>query len=231
VSETSQAWLLTALSFSNAALAGVGIYLAHNLRRQLQLKIVDHRLNSYTLLWSLMERAGPWRIESGLRPISAEERKELYDNMTSWYYGSGNGMLLAPLTREIYLNAKFNLICPDERLRPHSLIDFLSNDMDHERWRGSLSMSQLSMLRAQMRTDLAIYGLLYEATDPQDREFLMEAKADLRKPPWRQPRRPPWKRRVRAAPTPAFHDHTRVYDNHMRRRNGCLKHGPPRALG
>ena len=181
-------WLQTTDTIFTIILSGVGLYLAYNLRRQLQLKIVDRRLESYASLWALMEVAGPWRIEAGLNPISVLERKELFDNMTNWYFGSGNGMMLAPTTRELYLNAKFNLICDDEKLRPDTLIAFRPDDPhDRERWRGQMSMSQLSLLRAQMRYDLAIFGLLYQtdAFKSGEEEFLEEAGVNLRRRPWK----------------------------------------------
>lgn len=181
-------WLTVANSLLNLLLVGIGIYLAHNLRRQLQLKIVDRRLESYARLWGLMEVAGPWRVEAGLGPMTAQERRELFDRMTGWYFDSGNGMLLAATTRELYLNAKFNLICGDDELRPRTLVSYLQGSaQEREQERGRLSMSQLSLLRAQMRYDLAIYGALYQtgALGAKDEIFLKEAGADLRKPPWR----------------------------------------------
>src|ERR671917_86006 len=88
-------WLTVSNSLLNLLLVGAGIYLAHNLRRQLQLKVVDRRVESYARLWSLMEVAGPWRVEAGLGPMTPQERRELFDRMTGWYFDSGNGMLLA----------------------------------------------------------------------------------------------------------------------------------------
>ena len=131
----SENWLAAAYGLLNVLLVGVGLYLAHNL--------VDRRLDSYTRLWDLMKVAGPWRIESKLGPMSVQQRKELFDSMTDWYYSSGNGMMLTRETREIYLNAKFNLICDDEKLRPETLNKHHALDQhERERWRGQLSMEQ-----------------------------------------------------------------------------------------
>jgi hypothetical protein len=136
----------------------------------------------------LMEVAGPWRVEAGLGPMTSQERRELFDRMTGWYFDSGNGMLLAATTRELYLNAKFNLICGDGELRPRTLVNYIQGSVqEREQKRGRLSMSQLSLLRAQMRNDLAIYGGLYQTgtLSAEDEIFLKEAGADLRKPPWK----------------------------------------------
>jgi len=146
------------------------------------------KLESYTRLWALMEVAGPWKLESQLGPITPQERQELYDRMTDWYFGCGNGMLLDRTTREMYLTAKFNLICDDERLRPSKLIKHRpQNSQERERWRGELSMSQLSLLRQSMRYDLAIYTHPYQTDPLQDAEkaFLNEAGVDLGKKPWK----------------------------------------------
>jgi len=181
-------WLTAIIGILNLVLLGVGAYLANNLRRQLQMKIVDRRLDSYAHLWDLMKVAGPWKKESGLDLISARERKELYDSMTDWYFDCGNGMLLAPATREIYLTAKFNLSCDDKRLRPPELMGARpQNPQERERWRGKLSMSQLSLLRHQMRIDMAINAKPYKTgpLGPEDRMFLKEAGVDLRKKPWK----------------------------------------------
>jgi len=195
----SNTWLTAIIGLLNLVLVGVIGYLANNLRRQLHLKIVDRKLESYTRLWALMKEAGPWRLECGMGPISAQERKKLYDSMTDWYF-SGDGMLLDRTTREIYLNAKFNLICDDTDLRPTELIDGRpQNPQGQERWRAELSMKQLSLLRQSMRYDLAIYTDPYQTRPPEDpeKEFLKAAGADLGKKPWKpdsrdsQERKPP----------------------------------------
>jgi hypothetical protein len=76
----------TLLTAANSALSlvlvAIGLYLANNLRRQLQLKVVDRRLESYSRLWAILRIAGPWRLELGGAPISAVERGELFDQMT-----------------------------------------------------------------------------------------------------------------------------------------------------
>jgi hypothetical protein len=183
----SSTWLTAIIALLNLLLLGVGLYLANNLRRQLHLKIVDRKLESYMRLWALMKEAGPWRLECRLDPISAHERKELYDSMTDWYF-SGNGMLLDRTTRDIYLNAKFNLIGDDKDLRPPQLIDGRpQNPQEYERWRGRLSMSQLSLLRQSMRYDLAIYADPYQTRPLEDaeKEFLKEAGVDFGKKPWK----------------------------------------------
>jgi hypothetical protein len=107
----------TVNSYLSLLLIAIGLYLANNFRRQLQMKMVERRFEAYARLWALMKDSGPWRKEVGCDPMTLEEREELYDKMTNWYFGQGNGMLLTPVTRQLYLNAKFNMICENEYLR------------------------------------------------------------------------------------------------------------------
>ena len=180
-------------SILSLLLVAIGLYFAHNFRRQLALKVVDRRVESYSRLWAIMEVSGPWRAESGRGPMSGEERRELYGKMTRWYFGDGSGMLLMPVTRELYLNAKFNMICPDDELRldlhRDALREFVPEESQRrEDWRGELSMKQLSLLRAQMRADLQVFGLIYAGgLEPLDKAFLRMANVDLNKPPWTSP--------------------------------------------
>jgi hypothetical protein len=184
----------------NGLLLGIGIFLANNFRRQLQLKMVDRRVEAYSHLWALMSVAGPWRIEAGRGAMSHTERTDLYHHMTSWYF-SGDGMLLAETTRDVYLNAKFNLICSVESLRlklspeEDKLFKESLPDLPHdlEEWRGRLSMRQLSLLRTQMKADLEIKGFTYQrCMNVADRAFLRYAGVNLRKQPWKSsPQCPP----------------------------------------
>jgi hypothetical protein len=48
--------------------------------------MVDRRFESYSRLWELLEDTGPWRRDLGYRPIELEERKDLYNKMTDWYF-------------------------------------------------------------------------------------------------------------------------------------------------
>src|SRR4051812_25239251 len=92
-------------------IAVVGLYLAHGLRRQQNLKIAERRIDAYSGLWEIMELARPIRLKSwdGTGPLSPLEAKTLCEQMTAWYYKSGSGMLLTDDTREMYLKVKDRL--------------------------------------------------------------------------------------------------------------------------
>jgi hypothetical protein len=183
----------------NSLLVVVGLFLANNFRRQLQLKMVDRRAEAYGRLWALMRVAGPWRVETGQGLMDKTERWNLYHGMSSWYF-SGDGMLLEEKTRELYLNAKYNLVCEDNKLRltletrgdRDKLDRALRKQHDQlDSWRSLLSMRELSLLRNQMKSDLEIRGYTYQGRLTWlDVAFLKDAQIDLRKRPWRKW---PWK--------------------------------------
>jgi hypothetical protein len=90
----------------------------------------------------------------------------------------------------------------DAYLRGHlkhkQLEDYLSSEhpkQEEKLWRGSLSMNQLSLLRAQMRNDLQIFGPTYTKPTDLDKAFLDTADVTLWRAPWRRPLRTPWRLR------------------------------------
>ena len=162
------------------AIALVGLYLTHSLRRQQRLRIAEKRLDSYRELWGLMTVARPTRLTEieGGKPLSREEADGLYGTSTEWYFTNGNGMLLTEPTKELYLEAKKNLGAYAS-----------GNDGDWEA-EGRRVMHQLSLLRTQMKLDLDIYGRSYfdRELDDRDRDFLRSAGLD----PARWGRPTPW---------------------------------------
>lgn len=160
--------------------------LASSYRRQLDLKTSEARMEAYAALWALFRVAAPTRPQ----PMSEAERLDLFEQTTDWYYAKGNGMLLTAQTRQIYLKAKLNLRCPDDQLFPPSLRTELPPDpVDRERWRGQLSQDQLSLLRTQMKADLAITGKVYSGLlSRRDIAFLEACGVTLAEEPWTQSR-------------------------------------------
>ena len=65
------------------------------------------------------------------------------------------------------------------------LLDLFPPDMTEDEKRGCLSIRQLSLLRTQMKTDLAIYGVPWvEGLHLQDRAFLCSNGVRLQRSPW-----------------------------------------------
>lgn len=170
----------------------VGLYLTHNFRRQVKQKTADGRMRSYSKLWELTwvartTRTKEWHAEEIKGPLTQDERMKLYVALTKWYYEDGNGMFLGDNTRKIYLTAKDNLICPGEALQPSKLYELIQRLPDDQRSekRGELSIRQLSLLRARMRADLEVYGVLYlgDLRD-EDNVFLEYCGEKWQKKPW-----------------------------------------------
>ncbi len=94
--------------------------------------------------------------------------------MTHWYFHEGNGMLLREETKELYLEAK-------RRLGSYAA----GGGQDWER-EGERRIRELSLLRTQMKSDLAIYGIPYVGEPgPDDKAFLRAAHIDPDR--WDQP--------------------------------------------
>jgi hypothetical protein len=120
-------------------------------------------------------------------PLAPDERTELFNSLTDWYYDCGYGMLLTEPTRNIYLKAKTNLTCPPEELVPESLRDRAA---ENDAARGWASIDQLSLLRTSMRADVEIFTQPYdEELSPIDVSFLEACNVDLSRPPWRDAER------------------------------------------
>lgn len=170
-----------------AFLGIVGIIIANSMRRQIMLKITDSRLRAYAALWQVMEVASPTRLESSEpKPLTKQEREELHEKLSSWYYKNGNGMLLTEKTRNLYLCVKHNLICRDEKIEPKKIWYEIENTGNIIEIRGRISIRQLSLLRTQMKTDLKIYGsYFYKNLELNDKLLLEHCGQDPGKKPWR----------------------------------------------
>jgi hypothetical protein len=181
----------------------IGVWFANNYRRQMNIKLAEGRREAYARLWVLTGLAAPTRLNASEEagPLSLTERQDLHQAMTDWYYAKGNGMLLAKNTRQVYLHAKHNLVCEEmSDLKPKGLDKDLP-PIDDEgagdgekrkvaqekeaRLRGILSIKQLSLLRTQLKSDLAIYGDPYtgELEDHECR-FLWGSGVDLGSKTW-----------------------------------------------
>jgi hypothetical protein len=171
------------VGFSTAAVALYAARAANSYRRQLDLRTSDRRFEAYARLWEITADASPHRRSS----MTKSERLDLYESIASgWYYQNGNGMLLAYATREVYLRCIENLRCADDELYPSSLVGEMPEDAAaREEWRGRLSQDQFSLLRTQMKTDLAIIGRIFRgALTQRDIEFLQACEINTSREPW-----------------------------------------------
>jgi len=167
-----------------AAIAIVGVMIANNLRRQIKLATTETQLEAYAALWEILKVASLTRLrQPEPKPLTSQERKDLDDKITAWYYKDGNGMLLGEGTRNVFMQARKNLICPFEQIQPKSL---QTEERRTDEGRGMLSMRQLSLLRTRMKADLEIYGLIFCGDlEPDDKAFLEQCGERLSRKPWR----------------------------------------------
>src|SRR5262245_385740 len=107
---------------------------AHSVRRQMQVKLLEPKLDAYRKLWTLMEVASP----SLNKEWSPDERTALENTLRGWYYAGGNGIFLSRESRAILVEAKQAL---------------LDSKVDSSKIRG-----MLSTMRSQMKNDIAVYG-------------------------------------------------------------------------
>jgi len=144
------------------AVAFIGFYLVHSFGRQQRLRIAEQRVDAYRKLWAQMLVARPTRLDTSENksPLRRAEAAALYGEMTNWYFEAGNGMMLPDDTKEMYLEAK-------RRLGEYAV------GIDEAVDAGEGRMRELSLLRSQMKSDLAIYGVFYfDSLDVRDKAFL-----------------------------------------------------------
>ena len=131
----------------------MGPYLAHSYRRQQRVLVADRRLDAYGELWALLEVARPTRIRDVSvdleGPLTRDEARTLYRNMTHWCVGSGNGLLLPDATKSLYLKVKARLG------------DYALGGNSPFQEEGKQRIEEIGLLRAQMRLDLDIYSVPY----------------------------------------------------------------------
>ena len=164
----------------------VGLWLANNYRRQIRLKLVERQVDSYMRLWTITAPATPDRAT----PLDQSERQELYEAMIRWYFVDGDGIFASAATRDLFVAVRSNLVCPVESIKPKILAGELSAlpQADVERRRGCVSNRQASLLRAQLKADLALHFAFdyYSDLRPDDRAFLKDCGLSLWRRPWRR---------------------------------------------
>jgi hypothetical protein len=165
----------------------VGLWFAHGYRRQIRLKLAERQVESYMRLWTLTAPAAPLRTT----PLNLVERQKLYDDMGKWYFDDGDGIFASAATRDLFVGVHVNLVCPISSVKPVLLSEQLAvlPHAEAEHRRGCVIIRQASLLRTQLKWDLAMYlGVnYYSDLRPDDRAFLRSCGVS----PWRRP----WRRR------------------------------------
>jgi len=162
-----------------------GLWLAQSYRRQVRLKLAERQVDAYTRLWTLTAPASPERT----CPLSPDDLRTLREGMSRWYFVDGDGIFASAATRDLYVAVRSNLTCPIAELRPPVLARELAclPPDEAERRRGCAVIRQMSLLRTQLKTDLALhFGFrYYSRLRPDDVALLRSCGLAPWRGPWR----------------------------------------------
>lgn len=153
----------------------VGLSIHLKRRQEIAAVVTQRRYEAYSTLWALIPYSPELQELQPNQRLKPEDRDDLFDKMTAWYYGSGRGMMLGDDTRGIYLAAKKNLICKVEEFVPQAARGQIRGS-DEERTKQCVR--QLSLLRSAMRADFEVFGKPWgREVNDRDREFILECGA------------------------------------------------------
>jgi hypothetical protein len=165
----------------------VGLWVANSLklrrRAEREIEAIRQRFATYDQFWTATRLAAPLRDSQ--QALTSQDRADLHKTLGEWWFERKGGMLLGSPTRELYLMAKNNLICPVEELKPASAAEFVGRDPEKDQARSQLAIRQLSLVRNSMRADLGIVTRPYGKTlEKVDRDFLRLGGVRLWERPW-----------------------------------------------
>lgn len=149
----------------------IGLTIANNYRRQIRASLVLRTADSFSRLWELTNIRYGSLMDTDTRARTAKRFRD-------WYFGHGDGLYLTAATRKLFfcviaeLEGDIGNIYPD-RTRQR-LADM--NEADQNRHLGCLSPRHMSLLRTQLKNDLAVYkeGMTFHFLREDERELLEE---------------------------------------------------------
>jgi hypothetical protein len=133
----------------------VGLWVGNNYRRQMRNSLTPQAAGAYARLWEATAPSTPADDD----PLSLEQRAELAKAMHEWYFRDGSGMYLPDTSRRLFFVIVSNLTCEVGKFAPASLAPRLNDRNPHvvEKVRGCASKRQMSLLRTQLKNDMAVY--------------------------------------------------------------------------
>ena len=170
------------IAAATVILTGIGIWFSHNYRRQLRVKLADRRLEAYAALWEI---SGKLRSSVAVGADMAL-RNTVSASMDDWYFDRGYGMLLSSPTRKLFFATKQALDYPADQRVPQLLKERLRGIPEKKR---NLVVScacsrYMSLLRTQLKDDLAIYGRIsHNRRLSDERELLSSCGISPGRPP------------------------------------------------
>lgn len=121
-------------------IGGIGAYFSYNYRVQTRLKVLELRIEAYRKLFAATEIASPTRLGRGTQ-LSEEEAKKLGNDIYSWYYENGHGLLMPNRTRQ-------HLQWLQRTLQGEPVDDIAPDPI----------IGEVSKLRTMLRQDVGIFG-------------------------------------------------------------------------
>jgi hypothetical protein len=173
VASSATDWATVAVTaFLGLVTIFVGLSIHLKRRQEIAAVVTQKGYEAYSSLWELIPYSPELQELQPKQRLKPEDRDDLFDKMTAWYYGSGRGMMLGDDTRGIYLTAKKNLICKVGEFVPASARKQIG-ESEEERTRQCVR--QLSLLRSAMRADFEVLGKPWgREINDRDRQFILE---------------------------------------------------------
>jgi hypothetical protein len=156
----------------------VGLWIGNNYRRQMRSALTHQASESYARLWELTSVADPI---SG-RPLTGEQMKRLACDMSEWYFRDGNGMYLPTSTRRLFFALVENLDGQLDRFTPVVSRERMRGQSGDELefMRGCVCKRQVSLLRTQLKNDMAVYYSVATFNFLRDDEHALLAASGIR---------------------------------------------------
>lgn len=162
--------------------------LTNNARRQSQIRLSEHRFRAYGPLVELTQITSTQLPHS----LGKYERKALDRYLGNWYYSNGNGLLMPAATYALWRAVRKNLTCDLPDLTPRraalkAMRIAASSEEELEAYREKLTRDQFSLLRTQLKADLAVYDadISPDRPDPISRDLLELCGIPLTAKPWK----------------------------------------------
>jgi len=145
------------LQYVGAGVLGLmGLWLGNSYRRKVRSDTTTLLLGCYVTLWEVTGRVGSPEVRE---PMTERARLELSADLDRWYFEKGAGLILPWRTRELFFFIRNNLRRPRSEILPASLASAIVqlSDLDADLRHSCVLRRQLSLLRSQMKADLALY--------------------------------------------------------------------------
>lgn len=159
---------------STVVLGVIGLWIANNYRRQVRASLSLRVSEAFSRLWEISGETRfikYWAIDEVARKTVAAE-------MRDWYFKHGDGMYLTAVSRSMFFDIAETLEGNPENMHPESVrrqFEKLSQP-DREKYLACVCRRQLSLLRTQLKNDLAVYdeGAMFSFLRPDEKELLAD---------------------------------------------------------